>query len=208
MVLLDTALLMAVVRKGMGFKRLIGVMPANNAPRIGAKMLPFVARRLHGRIIVVEPKEETLWIVVRPRCVASHRMVRVVKAVSGQAAIPMALQWIVVGSEANSRRFVVELGLEHDAWLATPGHMRLLQVPQTPFGILVGKGRMIDHCGAMGTREGLGEFVEACRRPGLEEWLYGPLPEGDRGLVPDLVTGRTGEEGGPTREKDGSVRAR
>lgn len=120
----------------------------------------------------VQLPDSALIIFVRPRCVASRRLMTLLddKLDVANSAVPVILA--IVGDPAEARRLA-----------ATSGQRELMHVQadrlpaeilnSIPCAVMLASGRRVRHAGALSNGAAVASFAEACGDKRTRQWFNG-----------------------------------
>jgi hypothetical protein len=113
-----------------------------------------------------------LMIFVRPRCVASRRLMTLIddKLDLAKSAVPVVLA--VVGDPAEARRLAATSGqraLAHVQADRLPAEI----IDSIPCAVMLASGRRVRHAGGMSNAAAVARFAEACGDKRTRQWFNG-----------------------------------
>lgn len=145
----------------------------------GSRVARADTRALQGSQTV--PRCVTL--LVRPRCVASFRILHHVEGLRRAEASPLAWRYIICGQKGDAARLAGDVGLDNGSICVDSGWMRSLVDEQGPIAIYTAADGRVAHWAAVRDDTSLERFVEDHPDQGFRRWYIRA-----RDRAPSLVT--------------------
>ncbi len=120
----------------------------------------------------VQLPDSALMIFVRPRCVASRRLMTLIddKLDVARSAVPVILA--VVGDPAEARRLAATSG-PHELVRVQAGWLPAEVLDSIPCAVMLASGQRVRHAGGMSNRAAVARFAEACGDKRTRQWFNG-----------------------------------